>query len=320
MTRMTPKLLPAACLVMLTGVAHADISNFTFVGIEGVGDLEGELDDRLGITNNADEHIINVADCERYTGGEITVKVRIDPKPTGSWQYAVAYAAPGHTCSTTDANPEATDGCYVPAAQRELTTTTIEFDVNLDELIGSECDSGEDGDATLYVIVQNTSASEVKYETIIVDVDLELPAAPVLDEVASGDARFTVKWSDDTNNEDDLEYDVYYSDAPFTDADLDAVDAKKGLTAKNVAIEDGISNEVTYYVSVAARDAADNVSLISNQLEVIPASTTDFWEGYKGAGGNDPGCSGGLPGLGYALAALALARRARRAPSVKDLR
>lgn len=287
-----PRLLAALAFALplgIAGTAHADIPNFSFVGIEGVGTLDGKLDDRLGITNNADEHIINIDDCGVYQGGEIDVTVRIDPKPTGDWQYAVAYAPPGKTCSTSDANPEAVDGqCYVPAAQRELTSTTIGFVVNLDDLIGGDCESGDEGDATLYVILQNTSLSEVKFESVIFDVDLKAPATPTLSEVTSGDARFVAKWTDEST-EDGIEYAVYYSDAPFAEDDLDAVDGKSGITTKSIAIESGLSNEVTYYVSVAARDQADNESALSNQLEVVPASTTDFWENYVGSGGKDPG-------------------------------
>ena len=287
------RLLTALALAPSFGLAqhaHADIPNFSFVGIDGVGTLAGKLDDRLGTTSNADEHIINIDDCEAYAGGEIEVTVRIDPRPSGSWQYAVAYAPPSKTCSTTDANPEAIDGqCYVPAAQRELDSTTIDFVVHLDELIGSECQSNGEGDATLYIIIQNTSASDVKYQTILFDVDLRAPAAPTLDEVSSGDSRFVAKWTDDENDAADTEYALYWSDAPFGEDDLDAVDGKSGIDAKSIAIEEGLSNEVTYFVSIAARDHADNESALSNQLEVTPASTTDFWEGYVGAGGSEPG-------------------------------
>jgi len=288
----TPLRLLTALVIPLgiAGTARADIPNFSFVGIEGVGTLDGKLDDRLGTTNNADEHIINIEDCSTYANGEVDVTVRIDPRPSGDWQYAIAYAPPGKTCSTTDANPEAIDGqCYVPAAQRELDSTTIDFIINLDDLIGSACDSGDEGDATLYVILQNTSLSEVKFQSVIFNVDLGAPTTPTLDEVTSGDARFVAKWTDDANTEDGIEYVVYYSDAPFSEDDLDAVDGKSGITTKSIAIESGLSNELTYYVSVAARDQADNESALSNQLEVVPASTSDFWEGYVGAGGKDPG-------------------------------
>lgn len=272
------------------GVAHAAISNFTFVGFEGIGELKGQLSKRLGTTLNSSEHFINIADCERYLDGEMEVTLRIDPRPTGNWQYAVAYAPPGKTCSTSSANPEASAGtCIVPAAQRELNATTITFNVRFDSLIGSACDANTEGEGSIYLIIQEPSLSKVEFERIIVNIDLRAPSVPTLDEVTGGDARFQAKWTDDANSADATTWSVYWSDAPFGEDDLDAVDSRTKLSAKSVAIESGVSNDVTYYVSVTAVDDADNESALSNQLEVVPAATTDFWEAYVGAGGGDPG-------------------------------
>jgi hypothetical protein len=273
-----------------SGEAHAAISNYTFVGFEGIGELKDQLDKRLGTTLNSTEHFINIEDCERYGSGEMEVTLRIDPRPTGNWQYAVAYAPPGKTCSTASANPEATAGtCIVPAAQRELTSSTITFNVRFDQLIGSDCAANTEGEASIYLIIQESSLSRVEFERIIVDVDLRAPTAPVLDTLSSGDARFQARWTDDTNDPDTTTWSVYWSDAAFGEDDLDEVDKRTGLTAKSVAVESGVSNDVTYYVSVVAIDEADNESALSNQLTVVPASTTDFWEGYVGAGGGEPG-------------------------------
>lgn len=272
-----------------SGTARANIDNFSFGSIEGVGTLKGKLSTRLGTASNSTEHRINIDDCELYAGGEIEVSVKIDPRPTG-YQYAAAYAPPGKTCPVTDANPKATDGeCYVPLSQRELTATTIKFTVKLDQLIGNACDSNVEGEAKLYIIIQNTSLSRVQSQQISIDVDLRAPAAPVLDEVVPGDARFTAKWSDDENDSTTTEYVVYYGDAPFGEDDLEDIDSKSGITTTSYAVESGLSNDATYYVSVAARDESDNESALSNQLEVAPAETTDFWEAYVAGGGKDPG-------------------------------
>jgi hypothetical protein len=269
------------------GSARANIDGFSLSSIEGVGNLKGKLSARLGTASNATEHRINIADCELYAGGEIEVTVKIEPRPTG-YQYAAAYAPPGKTCPVTDANPKATDGeCYVPLSQRELSSTTIKFTVKLDKLIGNACDSNVEGEAKLYIIIQNTSLSRVQSQQIAIDVDLRAPTAPVLDELVPGDARITARWTDSANDSTTTKYVVYYSDAPFGEDDLDNVDSKSGITTKSYAIESGLSNDVTYYVSVAAR--ADNESALSNQLQVAPAPTTDFWEGYVAAGGKDPG-------------------------------
>jgi hypothetical protein len=276
-------------LVLSASTALAEIPNFSFVGLDGVGDLDGKLNARLGTTSNADEHIINIEDCSLYSGGVIEVTLSVNPLPTGDWQYAAAYAPPGKTCDTSDVNPEAVEGqCYVPAAQRELTSSTVRFEVDLDELIGSECDAASEGEASVYLILQEPTLASVKFERIIFDIDLRAPTAPSLDTVNGGDARFEASWTDETNDTE-TEYVLYWSDAPFTADDLASVDAKEGLTAKSVAVDTNIDNDVTYYVSVAARDHADNESGLSEQRSVIPAATTDFWESYVAAGGKDPG-------------------------------
>lgn len=268
--------------------AYAEIPNYSFGGIEGVGTLDGELEDRLGFTVNADEHIINIEDCDAYKGGQFEVSLRIEPKPT-SYRYAIAYAPPGKTCNTTDTNPSAAEGCVVVAAQRELASTSTTATIDFDKLMGTtDCTADTDGDATLYFIIQNTSTSDVAFETILFDIDLKAPAAPTLDTLTSGDGRFVAKWTD-TNTEDDIEYVVYYGESGFSEDDLANVKSADDITSSSYAVESGLTNDITYYVSVAARDEAENESALSNQLQVMPASTTDFWESYKGAGGADNG-------------------------------
>ncbi len=289
LTRPLLGFLLATPLLFAGRAAFAEIPNFSFTGIDAVGELEGKLDARLGTTSNADEHIINIEDCGTYKGGVVEVSLSVSPLPSGDWQYAAAYAPPGKTCATNDVNPEAVDGqCYVPAAQRELTSSTIRFEVNLDDLIGSDCDAASEGEASIYLILQEPNLTTVQFERIIVDVDLRAPSAPTLDSVNGGDARFEAAWTDDANDAD-TEYAIYWSDAPFSEDDLAAIDSKEGLTAKSVAVETGVDNDVTYYVSVSAVDHADNESALSEQLTVVPAATTDFWESYVAAGGKDPG-------------------------------
>jgi hypothetical protein len=270
--------------------ARADIPNFTFVGFEGRGTLEGQLSDRLGTTVNASEHIINVADCERYAGGELEVTFRVSPLPSGSWQYAVAYAPPGKTCATTNANPEATDGsCYVPAAQRELTETSITFTVDLSSLMGSDCDAEVSGTARLYLILEEPTLATVNTETLDVLVDLEPPFAPTLASATGGDKRISLAWDDEANEADETTYTVYWDSAAFGDEDLDTVDATDGIDGLTFDIEAGLENGRTYHVGVVAVDTADNASPLSNTLTAIPEETLDFWESYVAAGGDEPG-------------------------------
>ncbi|TNF31438.1 MAG: hypothetical protein EP329_12300 [Deltaproteobacteria bacterium] len=288
MIRRSPLVL--VLIGMLAGPASAAIPNFGFNGITGVGELDGQLDDRLGISVNSTDHVINIEDCAVYAGGSADWSVSISPLPSGDWQYAAAYAPPNKTCATSDANPEAVDGgCVVPRAQRELTDTTVTFRVAFDELMGETCDSDTEGTATVYFIVENPSI-EVNYETIDVTVDLSAPTAPVLTEVVGGDGRFEVTWTDDVNDPADVTYTVYWDETDFTSDALSTVSHKSGIDTNSVAIESSsIENGATYYVRVAAVDEADNVSVLSDTLSVTPEATTDFWEGYVAQGGTDPG-------------------------------
>ncbi|MCC6622739.1 MAG: hypothetical protein IT385_15870 [Deltaproteobacteria bacterium] len=279
-----------AVLVPVAPAAHAAIANFTLVGIEGVGELEDNLSDRLGTTVSAVEHFINLEDCERYGAGEMEITIRISPLPGVGYEYAAAYAPPGKTCSTSNSNPEAVDGqCYVARAQEDLDSTEITFHVAFDELIGSACDSGDEGQATVYIILQDPLGTTVTNEQIKFDVDLEIPEAPELTTVKGGDGRFEASWKDDVNDSDDTTYTLYWSDAPFTEAELGDVEKRSDISGKSIAIESGLDNGVTYYVAVVAEDEAENESPLSNLVEVVPQQTTDFWERYQQTGGTDPG-------------------------------
>jgi hypothetical protein len=282
--------LGALALLAAAPAARAEIPNYAFVGIEGEGALEGQLSDRLGVTVNATSHVINVDDCERYRGGEATVTFRVSPLPAGNWQYAVAYAPPGKTCATTNANPEATDGsCFVPAAQRELTDTSISLRVDFASLIGSDCDADTAGTAKLYLILEEPTLASVKYETVDVLIDLEPPSAPTLDEATGGDERISLGWSDEVNDESATTYTVYWDDVAFGDDDLDAVSSADDIGATSYDIDSALENGRTYHVGVVAVDDADNASPLSNMLTAVPEETLDFWEGYVAAGGDEPG-------------------------------
>lgn len=277
-------------LVPLAPAAHAAITGFTLVGIEGVGELEDNLSSRLGTTVSASKHFINLADCELYGAGEMEITVRISPLPGTGFEYAAAYAPPGKTCSTSNSNPEAVDGqCYVAAAQKDLDATQITFRVAFDDLIGSACDSGKEGDATVYVILQDPLGTTVTNEQIKFRIDLDIPEAPELTTVKGGDGRFEATWKDDVNDSDDTKYKLYWADAPFTEDELGDAEVRANISGKSIAIESKLENGVTYYVGVVAEDEADNESPLSNLVEVVPQQTTDFWERYQDAGGTDPG-------------------------------
>jgi len=277
-------------VALTSGPALGAISNFTFVGIEGVGALRGNLSSRLGTTVNATTHIINIEDCHRYAGGEADWTVRISPLPQGDWQYAAAFAGPGRTCPTTSANPESTASCTVLRAQRELTTTEVTFRIPFDDLIGGDCDAGTEGTASVYFIIEEPLLPQVAHERIEVRIDLRRPVAPTIEDVVGGDTRFTVSWSDDANDSADTEYVVYWDEVDFTEDALATVNAVRGIKTKSYSVQSNrIINGLPYYVRVAAVDSADNESPLSETLSVIPEETIDFWERYQAAGGTEVG-------------------------------
>lgn len=313
---MTPTMLRFAlglsALATFVGAsARADIPNFSLVGIEGEGSLSGHLNDRLGPDVGRTDHVINIEDCNDYAGGTAVFTVKIDPLPTGDYQYAVAYAPPEKSCPTDSANPTPTAGtCYLAtSAQQDLTKTTFDFKVAFDDLIGSDCDAKKEGTATIYIITELVTGGSVNVEKISVDIDLKAPTAPTISKTSGGDQRISVSWTDEVNDSAETEYNVYWSDATFGDADLDAVSKKAGLSALSYSIDSGLENDIVYYVGVSAVDKADNISSLSALSEATPIQTTDFWEGYRGAGGADPGgCGAAGDGLdaSWILGALGL--------------
>ncbi|PIE19148.1 MAG: hypothetical protein CSA66_02950 [Proteobacteria bacterium] len=283
----------AALGLLYGGSAAAEITNFEFVGIEGVGELSGALNDRLGTEVNAKGHVINLSDCRAYAGGQSVWTVRISPLPGDTYQFAAGYAPPGKNCPTASSSLTEEEGtCYVEYSGRDLDRTTIEFNVDFDELTGGDCDSNEQDKATVYVIIEEPTAVTpiVEAEQIEVTVDLRPPAAPQGVTLTPGDGRFTVNWKDDANSGDEVEYIVYYDQVEFTADAIATVSRKRGVTTTSVSIEDsGLVNGLTYYVRVAAIDEADNLSPLSEVQTVTPQETEDFWERYQAAGGSDAG-------------------------------
>lgn len=283
----------AVSATLAGGVASAAIVSYSFSGIDGVGSLKGNLDTRLGTSVGSTGHTINIADCESYTGGAAEWKFRISPLPTailGSWQYAVAFAPPGKTCSTSNANPDSSSGCVVVATQKELSSSEITARIAFSDLIGSACDVGTTGTANIYLIIENPTTPEVQFEKIEVIVDLERPVAPTITSLSPGDGRFTVKFSDDTNEAGATKYNVYWDEVDFTEDALSTVNKKTGLSAKSVDVSSSsLENGVPVYVRVSAVDDADNESTLSNSMTVTPVDTADFWEHYKSQGGPEPG-------------------------------
>ena len=281
-----------ACVTALGALpepAHAEITGFSLSRIEGAGDLT--LSDRFGTGANDTRHVINIADCEAYTGGSATFSVRIDDAPSG-YVYGVAYAGPGKTCPTTHASFDGavTDDCFVVEQDEELPSGEFSFDVSLDWLTGGDCDAGTNSTSRVYVVIEdpNLESTDENHQFDIT-VDLDPPGAPELTDVSPGDRRLDLSWSDESNT-DDVTYTVYWDDQSLVESDLSPAHSESGITDTGYAIEDDtLDNGVAYVVAVAAVDDADNESGLSNSMLGTPIETLDFWELYQSSGGTDPG-------------------------------
>ncbi len=270
--------------------ALADITNFQLQSIRGVSGLT--LSDRFGLTVGEQEHLVNIEDCERYQGGRARFQARLlSTAPTAVLpaQYGVAYTSPGGTCTATNTAPVSEEDCFVVATDVDLTSTEIEFDVELSKLVGTDCDTEIEATSRVYIYLA-VSGAATQEEVIDIEIDLDPPEAPEITSITPGDQRLNVDWSDEINESSEVTYTVYWSEAPFGEDDLGTVRSRSGLTATSFAIDDaGLENDVTYFVAVVAVDDADNRSPLSNLEEGTPVPTTDFWEHYQESGGQETG-------------------------------
>lgn len=289
--------LPALLLTFALGAGlarpvHAAIDGFILEAIREVG--EGwDLDDRIGATLNADEHIINIEDCREYRGHEIELSFGLDPAPLAGDEYSVKLAVPGGSCPTDDLEDVGgtTGGCELIVRRAEPSATGNEVILDLDDIIGASCDAGTEETTTLYVVYQETGATTTLVEPIDFIVDLEAPEPPTGVEAFPGESSVDVAWTDDVNADEGLTYKVYYrAGAPITTIEEADGSEESGEDADSLTIG-GLESNQTYYFRVTAIDDHENESALSPDADVsattIPA--TDFWELYKDSGGGEPG-------------------------------
>lgn len=272
--------------------AHATIDGFILEAIREA-DEGWSLDDRIGATRNAEEHIINIQDCLEYKGHTVDVSFGLDPAPLTGDEYSVKLAEPGGSCPTDDLEDVGgeTGGCELLVRRAEPQANGNEFEVDLDALIGASCDAGSEETTTLYIVYQESGATTTLSEPIDFVVDLEAPAAPTNVEAFPGESSSEISWTDDVNTEERLTYRVYYrAGAPIvTTEDADGSE-ESGEDADSLTVS-GLDSNETYYFRVTTIDPNDNESELSADADVstttVPA--TDFWELYKDSGGDEPG-------------------------------
>jgi hypothetical protein len=294
----TRRILPALFVaVVLTvgpaGPAHAaKIDGFVLESMKEVDD-GWSLNDRIGRTRAAAEHVINIEDCVEYRGHTMEVSFGVvDPPPASGDLYTVKLALPGKTCPTSDLEDGGTDdGCRIIDRRATPSSSGNKFQVRMDLLTGGDCDAGISETATIYVVYQETGTETPFVEPIDFDIDLERPAAPTAVEVFPGEVSVLVSWQDGVNTDNGMRYRVYYragaSFASTADADGSAL---SGADQDSLTVT-GLTSDTQYWFRVVAVDPNDNESELSADADVsaVTVPSTDFWELYKDSGGRDPG-------------------------------
>jgi hypothetical protein len=178
---------------------------------------------------------------------------------------------------------------------------------------GAACTAGGAG-STLWVCVQHVRGSNVQAgmsasATLVVSP----PPVPVSVTVSPGDTALYVSWADGTaNSVAAASYEVNaVADSPANPADTHT----QTFTDKTNNRITGLTNDVTYAVTVRAVSAGSNRSAWSAAVQGTPAQVMGFWDEYTKANGREQGgCGGGPAGL-VSLLGVALALRGLRRKS-----
>jgi hypothetical protein len=298
--------IAAAVALVVAAPAHASISGFKYLRIDGV---EQDLNDRIGRTSSDKTHVISYKDCLAYTGF-INLYWNVTRTVPVTLKYVVKMSFPGGSC-TIDMSGTTDESCAGIQASGDLTTNGQELKVPLLSLeaITGGCAKGQESDTTLYFIVdEGTSAgssSSIASETFVFTVDQKPPNAVKVDEALAGDQNLKVSWTDpDNTGESSVRYNVYWSKNELTSANFTSAEGHDGpLTEKSFQITD-LTNDTPYWFGVTALDEFDNESTLPETAigTGTPVTVEDFLDVYKAAGGKEVGCAGGAATGGSGLA------------------
>jgi hypothetical protein len=155
---------------------------------------------------------------------------------------------------------------------------------------------------TCDTLVSETSPPTIRF-------DSKAPPAPAITAVDERDSAIAVTVSVDANDTDTVI--VVATDPSGTQAARE----ERATPISSIRLG-GLTNGTTYSITAQARDAAGNLSELSEAVPATPVLTSGFFRRYVDAGGSeDGGCSsGGGAALGAlsAIAGLWLAWRRRR--------
>lgn len=267
--------------------ALAEINGFQFNGITPLGNCE--LNQRIGKTAADTKHVINVEDCNQYTGCTIEVMWSLTRTPAVGTKYAVKMSEPGGSCNTNNLT-DLGSSCYQELLVGETTLDSPvnnTFTVPLDPLMGGDCAAKTDKTTTVYVVMDE--AGVVSHQTIEFRVDLKPPEPVELGEPKEGDENVVVNWTDEANQgESEIRYRVYWADFQFDNSTKDTAE-HSGLVSAHSYQVTGLTNDKPYYFGVAAVDENENESALSEVVPAMPIASEDAFEHYKAAGGREEG-------------------------------
>ena len=175
-----------------------------------------------------------------------------------------------------------------------------------------QCTTGE----TIYVCVNLMSGStSLGTATGTITIEVVPPSIPVLNAPGKGNGKLYLTWKDGTDSTVVVDTYNILAVAPGTSTDTGSDSAPhsvKKVTGHSLTL-DGLTNGVTYDVSMTSVSAGGNESRPSNVVQGRPELTSGFWEDYVAAGGVEQGgCAGGAGGLLSLAVLIGLGRAVRR--------
>ncbi len=269
--------------------AQADIDGFILEGMtsEGVS-----LSDRIGRSRDAEEHVINIEDCEAYSGYSVQISWGLDPAPFPDERYTVKLGEPGGSCPTSDHDDDGGSGgscARIMAKRLEPSASGNTITIPFDELTGGDCEAGTNRITSVFIVYE---LSDNTFQNQVIDfiVDLTRPHAPSEVRTAAGETSVRVSWTDNLNAEGGMRYRVYYREESPLSIKEEATGYSTSSADATSTTVSGLETNMVYYFRVAAVSPNDNEGPLSEGTEA--ASTvpvTDFWELYKDFGGEESG-------------------------------
>jgi hypothetical protein len=300
----------------------------------------------FGDTETAGKVFLNLRDCKENLNRAIDFQLVFANRALGSnEQYALYQDFTGTACTINDADafPDDTDDCDRVQEARNNTASEAYNAYTLAQWLNisqrADCETVPANNPRLFVAYQTTDATDgtLTYaaEGFTFDLDVVRPTSAASDlTVTAGQSSIRVNFT--ATDADDLTFNVYYSTSPIEPGqkpeDLGAAYSVREGVTDGVTLNDGIQVNATYYVALVTANANGNETLFTEDLiaTVVTQPTDDFYELYRGAGGQDTGfqCAAapghsprGLAPLAFALgltalAAVGLRRRAALLPAL----